>query len=217
MNPSSNSTDISADELTALAEAHGVKPDYDLQNALYCAYKLYTVIFEASINWKEAGKQKTQLEKLANKAKKLVKAIDEFNDAKSGFDSLSKNPAVKPNGVVRLRRDVERQKEQVRLDAKNWGRDAELVLKSFGELKRGPSGDPAFNSLLKLLITVYEDATGKKAGISFNDNKYSGPLFRFVEAVLYLLSMEKMVNSALGRAIRKQLEKGKASAEQPSP
>jgi len=183
---------------------HDVDPDYGMQHSMHCAYMLYTIISGIP---RDQGMQKTQLNKLARKAKQLVKAIDEFDAALGGFDELSQNPAVSP---IELRRDVTRQKKQVQLDADKWARSADSAYAGIGKLKTG-GGDPAFNDLLDLLIDVYAAGTGEEPTYPSTDASHArdtrgGPMFGFITGCLDLLQVDKKTNEARGSAIDRILD-----------
>ena len=190
-----------------LARKHGVGPDFDMQRAMDSAYKLYTIISSAPRDQRE---QKDQLKKLAKKADRLDTAIGEFNDALNGFDELSQNPADKPLQLRRYEQgDLDKQRERVQQDAKDWGVNAEMASAEIGKLKPG-GGDPAFNSLLGLLIEVYACGTGKEPTFPSTDpmrgrDTRGGPMFKFIQDCLDLLHIDKKTNAALGSAIDRRL------------
>ena len=76
-------------------------------------------------------------------------------------------------------------------------------------------GNPAYTFLLRELIQIYEEGTGKKARRSINNNtgQYTGPMFRFIEDSLDLLEAEKKSNKALGLTIDRLLKERKSLQE----
>ena len=74
----------------------------------------------------------------------------------------------------------------------------------------GPPTDEALKLYMQHLARIYERETGKKAGISRKreDNQFTGPFFRFVQACLNPFNpglSSKRSNQALGQAVRRVL------------
>lgn len=236
-------TELPAALVTQLADKHEINLD---------ASFLFGLDFLQAMNWQsfrygvmsnlkyDTGKVKEQTKILVDRAKQLVKAIDNFDEALLGFTDLSVNPSDKKMPI--LRRNVERQQKQVRVNAKLWVDAASRAYAEFeaqGPLKANV-GNPAFTFMLKDLIQIYEEGKGKKAGVSINDDtkEYGDPrsspmnehwrkakhrqkreklnkskMTLFIKDCLNILSAEKKTKKALERAIDKQLSIKKALSE----
>jgi len=84
----------------------------------------------------------------------------------------------------------------------------EDALKSLPLDKGGRRPNRALKSLIKDLIEIYEQATGKKAGMPGKDEvteKYSGPFFRFVDTCLEVINCPAYSNEALAQEIKRIL------------
>ena len=209
-----NHSDIPPVKLNRLARKHGINHaasylgGIDFQQAMnFLTYK-----YQVMANLKfDTGKQKKQTKILLQKAERLIKAIDEFDEALNGFANLSENP-VKKN--MTLYREVDVQLEQVRLNTELWAKAASRSFDEFeaeGKIKMNV-GDPAYKFLLRDLIQIYEEGTGKKASRSFNarTGQYTGPMIRFIDECFDLLGAVKKTNKALGLAIDRLMNERKS-------
>jgi hypothetical protein len=87
---------------------------------------------------------------------------------------------------------------------------------AMGEIKKNV-GDPAYTFLLKDLIQIYEDGTGKKArrSVDPNTSQYTGPMIRFIEDCFDLLGAVKKSNKSLGCVIDRLLKEKKSMEKSP--
>jgi hypothetical protein len=83
-----------------------------------------------------------------------------------------------------------------------------------GNDKGGPSADFAFNGFVKKLIKIYEDATGQKASVTWDEYSelYSGKFYTLIETCLDTLKLDsqskknyKNKNNALGKRLQRIL------------
>jgi hypothetical protein len=208
---------IDPEELKRLVQDHDVDPDYNIQQALDAAGSLYSIL-----SWmpKNQGAQKNQLSRLAKKAHRLVDAINEFEDVRSGFDSFPTSTA----DPVRLSRCdptiqqftdnwnlyVKKLRGLVQKDAGVWATSADHALAGIGRLKPG-GGDPTFNTLIYELIDVFVVSTGKEPTYPSTDlcGGRGGLMFQFICDCLDLLRIGKKTNQALGSVIDRILDRRK--------
>jgi len=216
-------TTPSQEEIEQLAKDHGVRPDYDFQEEIGFAFQRYEVM--KNLKYDDAKVFKAT-DKLAKKAKHLVAAIREFDEALSEFDGLSKNPAAER--MPPLFRNTENQRDRVRREAELWAKGAiegivayedrtllkkvTIDKKEDKDKEENKSGfktripdNPPLAFLVNRLICIYSESIDGNIGISQHRKKhyYYGPMFRFIEDCLALVGIEED-NKKLGKLIEKQ-------------
>jgi hypothetical protein len=196
------SPEISEEDIDRIIKAHGIKPDFDFHKALISAGRLYEIL--STVTW-DPGEQRVHTKKLHSASKALIKAIDAFEVSIAHFETVSRNPTKERLPVLMRNTDVER--TRVRFNAEIWAEASENILqcpeKVFGKPKQGRENH-AFNSLIDLLIDIYCQGTGRKLAKPSSDpnsGKRGGPMFRFIEHCIELLTDERKSNTALGSAI----------------
>ena len=161
----SNLRTVDNEAISNLAEKHKVKPEYDLNNDINAAARLYEMMSKIKKNVSEISQQKKQTNDVSSSANKLIKAIDIFLESMNRIEQLSINP-VKEHMPVLMRTYTDlSQLSNVKHDVSIVAIAAENASNSFGGMKRGQKEDIAINLLVSSLITSYKNATGNKPGI----------------------------------------------------